>query len=219
MTFNTKLRAKNLGLRRGKIEFIVLHDTAGSGTSNDAKYLANDPEHRGISVDFCIDNEGTVWQLNPTLLNNYTFHAGRKTRFRGRVNRAVNQHSIGIEIAQKAKLDFYPLVQVRAVADVCRFLCETFALTRGDIITHKAIITDGSRSDPRGFPWDEFWAYFVGNADQNVTDEHTTHKIVKGDTLWSLAKRFNTTIEHLKDLNDMNSPKTTIRVGYLFRVQ
>lgn len=217
MVFNTSLKAKNLGTRTGKVEFIVLHDTAGSGTANDAKYLANDPEHRGISVDFCVDKQGIVWQLNPDLKRKCTFHAGRKTKFRGRLNGAVNQYSIGIEIAQLAKLKkvnghYYPEAQIRAVADVCMSICSGFNLTKKDITTHKAIITDGSRSDPREFPWAEFWSYFPSETITNTI-------VVKGDTLWSLAKHYSITIERLKALNGMNSPETTITVGQTLRVK
>ena len=232
MANNKTLTAKNLGKRKGKIEFIVLHDTAGSGTSNDAKYLANDPEHRGVSVDFCIDKTGTVWQLNPNISKMCTFHAGRNTSFRGRKNGSVNQHSVGIEIAQKANMKGlnppYPDVQVRAVARVCRELCEQYALTKLDITTHSKIITDGSRSDPRQFPWDSFWKYFNQSGELSSIAEDPivafkldkiTHTVVAGDTLYSLAKTYLTTVEKLKTLNKMNTASNVIKEGQVLIVK
>lgn len=217
--FNRSLTAKNLGVRVGTPQFIVLHDTAGSGTANDAKYLANDPERRGISVDFCIDKEGTIFQLNPNLATRCTHHAGRNTFFRQYANRNVNNHSIGIEIAQKANMvglnPPYPDVQVKAVAFVCRYLCETFKLAKTDITTHAKIITDGSRSDPRKFPWDKFWTYFnePDDAEKEPFDTKMVHIVQAGDTLYALATKYTTTVERIKALNDMNDASNLIKVG------
>ena len=235
MTFapNTTLTAKNLGRRTGKVEFIVLHDTAGSGTENDAKYLANDPERRGISVDFCIDKSGTIWQLNPDLDHRCTFHAGRHTHYskNGVVyeNGGVNQHSVGIEIAQKADLSkagipLYPDAQLRAVAETCKFLCDKFGLTAKDITTHKAIITDGSRTDPRSFNWAAFWAFFgsnppADNIPQPSVTGALTIQVKPGDTLWSLSQRYGTPIEQLKGWNNMNAPESVLLAGQLLRVK
>lgn len=223
------LTAKNLNRRYGKIEFIVLHDTAGNGGVGDAKYLANDPENRGVSVDFCIVKDGTIYQLNPDLKTRCTSHAGRRTRYRNRVNGAVNTHSVGIEIAQKSvlpKTNAYPAVQVDAVAKTCAWLCMTLGLTKTDITTHKDIITDGSRSDPRAFPWSDFWVKFneyIGkwsiNESEAAVGLKTIHTVVVGDTLSGLARKYNTSIERLKALNGMNTPSTVIKVGQVLIVQ
>lgn len=222
MATNKTLSAKNRGVRTGKVEFIVLHDTAGSGTDGDPKYLANDPENRKISVDYCVTKDGTVWELNHDLSGHCTFHAGRHTSFRGRVNGAVNQHSVGIEISQKADMrglnPAYPEIQVVAVAFLCRDLCSRFNLTKEDITTHAHIITDGSRSDPRNFPWDAFWAYFAGVDAPAIPEvdgrpKVVYHTVVVGDTLSGLANTYKTTIEQLKARNGMNTPSNVIKVG------
>lgn len=217
MSYNLSYRAKNLNTRRGiKPSFIVLHDTAGSGELGDVKYLANDPEGHGVSVDFVVPKSGEVYQLNPDLKKYYTNHAGRSTRFNDFRNRDVNLHSVGIEIAQKARLDsivgeLYPDVQVRAVADLCSNLCTLFNLTRNDITTHANIITDGSRSDPRKFPWDNFWRYFTNH--NTGIDRSDIYTVAAGDTLWSIAVKFGITVEHLKASNNMNTPSNLIQVG------
>lgn len=220
MGYNKTKTCKNRGTRNGKVEFIVLHDTAGSGTPNDVTYLANDPEHRGVSVDYVVTKEGTAWELNHDQAGHCTYHAGRHTAFRGRVNGNVNQHSIGIEISQKADMKGlnppYPDPQVRMVAQVCRDLCTRFGLTKDDITTHQHIITDGSRSDPRNFPWPQFWAYFEGGEDAQPvthTDGNIYHTVAGGDTLWGLANKYHTTIEHVKALNQMNTTSNVITLG------
>lgn len=223
MNLDKTLSAKNRGLRRGAVEFIILHDTAGSGTKNDAIYLANDPEGRGISVDFCIVKDGTVYQLNQSLAHYCTYHAGRNTSFRDYRNGAVNRHSVGIEIAQKVNMKgldpAYPEVQVRAVAFICVELCKKFGLTKNDITTHKQIIRDGSRSDPRLFPWDQFWAFFAEYRGEQITPTGDSHTVIDGDTLWAIAVKYNTTVEALKGLNGMETASNLITPGQILKIR
>lgn len=221
MNANKTFKAKNTGKRAKPVQFIVLHDTAGNGGLGDVKYLANDPERRGVSVDFCIPKDGTIYQLNHDLRGRCTFHAGRRTRFRGHVNGGVNQSSIGIEIGQKANMQglnpAYPPDQIMAVAQVCSYLCKEFDLTKLDITTHAKIITDGSRSDPRNFPWDQFWIYFNAG-DAGIIGE-MYHTVVAGDTLYALAIKYTTTVERIKALNSMNDMSNLISVGQSLRVK
>jgi N-acetyl-anhydromuramyl-L-alanine amidase AmpD len=212
MNISREYTAKNLGNGTRTIVGIVLHDTAGSGKINDVKYLANPGDGRNVSVDFCVTRDGGVYQLSPDLKKHWCFHAGRATKFKDLRNSQVNRGTIGIEIVQKADLSLrplYPAVQVQAVAELCAYLCTTFKLKKEDITTHAKIITDRSRSDPRQFPFTDFFDYF--NPASNA--QPTTHTVVAGDTLYSLAKRNNTTIEAIKRLNGMNDPSNTITIG------
>ena len=231
MHINKTLKARNLATLRGprKIYGIVLHDTAGSGTHGDTKYLATDPERRGISVDFTVERDGTIYQLNPDPRTAYTSHAGRNTKFKNYVNGQVNRATIGIEICQKANLSLIPLwpdAQVKAVAELCAKLCIDYGIKKSDITTHQLIIRDGSRTDPRKWPFTLFWTYFNRSFAELVAqdDEMTVEEIVKmaskikhqvspGDTLYSLAKKYETTIEKIKALNNMNTASNAIYVG------
>ena len=199
---------------------IVLHDTAGAGTLNDVRFLASDND-RGVSVDFCVTRDGQIFQLSPDLRNRTMFHAGRKTRFRNLVNGAVNRGTIGIEIVQKADLSLspiYPDAQVRSVAELCAQLCNEFNLRRGDITTHALIIRDGSRSDPRQFPFTKFDVIF-NDALNGAGTNPILHTVVAGDTLFSLAQRFETTIEEIKRLNGINEASDLITVGQVLIVR
>jgi N-acetyl-anhydromuramyl-L-alanine amidase AmpD len=200
---------------------IVLHDTAGSGTMNDVRFLASDND-RGVSVDFCINRQGEIFQLSPDLQRTTMFHAGRSTKFRGLVNAAVNRGTIGIEIVQKADLSLsplYPEAQVRSVAELCAHLCGEFGLTRGDITTHARIITDASRSDPRQFPFTKFDDIFNNAQNGGGGGSPVTHTVVAGDTLFALARRFETTIEEIKRLNGINQASNVIRVGQVLIIK
>ena len=223
MKFNTTLSAKNLGSGSRTVLGIVLHDTAGNGGHGDTKYLATDPEKRGVSVDFCVERTGEVYKLNPDLNRYFTFHAGRKTKFKGYTNGAVNRVTVGIEMNQKARLGdwiqggqpIWPTEQIQAVASLCVWLCKQYKLTKSDIVTHSGIITDHSRSDPRSFPWAQFWDMFNNeiktgvpgekNPDVQLADKET-YTVQKGDTLYKIATQYKMPVEALKSLNVKKYP-------------
>lgn len=224
----------NLGVRPAKpgIRAIILHDTAGNGGHGDTKYLAQDPEKRGIGVDFTVERDGTVYQLNPVLSEFYTSHAGRNTALVvgsvGYKNKSVNLVTVGIEICQKADLSLIPMwpsQQVTAAAALCVDLCRRFGLTKADITTHRNIITDGSRSDPRKFPFTQFWETYnelaLSVSGQGIASDKRPplpshplkHTVVEGDTLYSLSRRYKTPVEHIKALNNRNEASNVINVG------
>lgn len=219
MEIKLDFTARNLGSGSRTVKGIVLHDTAGSGKINDVRYLANPGDGRVVSVDFCVTRDGNIYQLSPDLSKNWTFHAGRNTRFKGHINGAVNKHTIGIEIVQKADLSLsplYPEPQVKSVAELCAHLCEKFGLSKDDITTHAKIITDGSRSDPRRFPFDKFDDFFNT---ASVGQETVKHTVVAGDTLYSLSKHYKTTVEEIKRLNSINEASNLITVGQVLIVK
>ena len=192
---------------RTPVTGIVLHDTAGSGTHNDTLYLVNPSDGRKVCVDFTVERDGTIWKLNPDLNQFYTPHAGRATKFKGLTNNAVTRATIGIEIVQKANLSLlplYPSAQIKSVADLCAWLVGRYKLTTSDITTHRQVITDGSRADPRQFPfegeggfWQLYWeAQGLGDVHEVATEMpkipepgKQTYAVVKGDTLSSIAKK------------------------------
>jgi N-acetyl-anhydromuramyl-L-alanine amidase AmpD len=223
LTINATLRARHLGDRRDPICGIILHDTAGSGTHNDTVYLSNPSDGRVVSVDFTVERDGSLWQLNPDLSQFATFHAGRKTKFKGFLNRDVTLRTIGIEIVQKANLSLQPIYtqpQIVAVARLCAALCGEFRLSSGDITTHAAVITDGSRTDPRRFDFDAFWLAFRGAVGQGDAAEvahgmekiatpdnasEKTYSVKQGDTLTKIAKKFDVTVEAIQGRNNLKS--------------
>lgn len=211
-----------------------LHDTAGTGTHNDTLYLANPGDGRSVSVDFVVERNGTIYQLNPDLLKFYTFHAGRATKFRsasGRTyrNADVNRVLIGIELCQKAQMNLspaWPIEQVQAAAELCLFLCQTFGFGKEQITTHAQIIQDNSRTDPRGFPFAVFWYEFNRAANPIAMDPTSDpiagpvrHTVVAGDTLYRISKQYSTPIETIKALSGINDPSNTIRIGQILTVR
>lgn len=239
MQIKTDLHARNLGRRlvfngAPLVAGICLHDTAGSGTHNDTLYLANPGDGRKVSVDFTVERDGTVYQLNPDLVNLCTWHCGRATFWKsgGRAfrNKAVTQVMIGIEIvhaANPAKMSpIWPREQIEAVADLCVLLCGKFNLTKDQITTHAKIITDGSRSDPRDFPFSDFWFQFNRTANFPAIDpppgsvgSPIVYTVQAGDSLWKIAKRFSKTIEEIKSLNHIDQASNLIKPGQTLMIQ
>lgn len=238
---NKTLSSVNLGNRlvldgRPFVGGVCLHDTAGSGTHNDTLYLRHPGDGRKVSVDFTVERDGTIYQLNPDLTRRCTFHAGRATQWKaaGRIfrNKAVTQVLIGIELVQKHNLSLVPVwpdVQVEAVADLCVYLCEKFNLTKDQITTHKQIIRDGSRSDPRQFPFNKFWERFNASASTSITgvaegsgsslSGSVTYRVVSGDSLWKISNKFGVPIETIKSLNNIGVASNLIVPGQLLLIR
>lgn len=164
----TNLTGMN-AIRRGMaIRGIVLHDTAGSGRHNDTLYLAKPGDGRKVGVDYTIERDGNIYKLTPGATDTEFCmpHAGRNTAFAGQVNGRVNRVTIGIELVQHVGLalaPIWPTEQVHAAAKLCAWLVTQHNLVAADIVTHRQIVTDGSRSDPRQFPFSNslgFWHLF-----------------------------------------------------------
>jgi len=206
----TDLKARHIRLGRAKIAGVVLHDTAGSGTHNDTLYLANPGDGRRVSIDFTVERDGSIWKLNPDLAKFFCLHAGRATKFKGLLNSQVTRATIGIEICQEARLSLSPVytdAQVKSVGELCAWLTDKFRLTTSDITTHRNIITDGSRSDPRQFPFEGaggFWQYYweakgkgaeyeaseIIKKTPDISKQQRTHSVAAGDTVFGIAKRY-----------------------------
>lgn len=60
--------------------------------------------------------------------------------------------------------------------------------------------------------------FLYGNLNECVTGSTSTntYKVVKGDTLYSIARKFNTTVDELKALNNLTS--NTISIGQILKI-
>jgi len=61
--------------------------------------------------------------------------------------------------------------------------------------------------------------FLYGNLNECVTggnNNTSTYKVVKGDTLYSIARKFNTTVDELKSLNNLTN--NTISIGQILKI-
>ena len=48
------------------------------------------------------------------------------------------------------------------------------------------------------------------------SNQDSTHKVVKGDTLYSISKRYNTTIALIQDINNLEG--TELQIGQILQL-
>jgi N-acetyl-anhydromuramyl-L-alanine amidase AmpD len=146
--------AINRSRRHGKVKFIVLHDTCGT-YPGDLNWLSC--KQSGVSADFYVRRNGELWCLNPDLTNTKCWQAG-KSAYLGYSN--LNEYSVGIEMEHHNASDDWPQVQVDTTARLAAWLLQEFKLDLDaqPIVSHAQIaIPKGRKSDPRSFPWSDFY--------------------------------------------------------------
>ena len=119
----------------------------------------------------------------------------------------------------------WPDVQLKNAAELCVQLCNLFKLRKEQITTHSHIITDGTRTDPRNFPFDSFWFFFNRLANMPTVEkinpalgEPIIYEVRSGETLAKISKRFGRPIEALKALNVLTR-RPTVNAGQKLIIQ
>lgn len=57
----------------------------------------------------------------------------------------------------------------------------------------------------------------VGNSNTSEETDYITYKVVSGDTLYSIAKKYNTTVNEIKNLNNLTS--TNLNIGQILKIK
>jgi N-acetylmuramoyl-L-alanine amidase len=129
-----------------KPEVIVLHSTACAYRVA-VRWLC-DPASE-VSAHFVVGRDGRIMQLVP--LARTAWHAG-VSEWRGRPR--VNAFSIGIEMEHFDGRQDWPVVQLQAVAALCRVLMARYKIPMEHLVSHAEIARPhGRKVDPRAFPW------------------------------------------------------------------
>lgn len=131
-------------------QVIVLHATVG-GLASSLNWLTVNPKSV-VSVHRVIDKQGRIYKVASDL--QIANHVGGSTLW-GRIN--LNPIALGIEFVNRNDgKDPYPKAQVIAGAQQC---VEWFGVhSVMPILGHYQVDTQG-KSDPAGFPWQDFWTY------------------------------------------------------------
>ncbi len=129
---------------------IVLHSTAGSYPGDYNTLMGGGK----VSSHFYVRKSGYIVRMVPD--NNAAWHAGRSS-FKGISNGgSLNSESLGIEIESKNRgSGDYTKAQIEAVAEIVNTWQEKYNIS-DEYVTGHAGIT-GRKSDPKGFPWEDFW--------------------------------------------------------------
>lgn len=166
------------------------------------------------SAHYIIDLDGSVVQCIPN--NEIAYHTGSKTytsEAKTRLGSYPNEYLIGIETCHTDWQGHYTDKTYATMVKLTASLLKEYGLTSKDIWTHQEVV--GWKDCPRLFYKEpqryrkfksDVEAELKGNNDENtdkpiVDDTTTTYKIKSGDTLYSIAKLFNTTVERLRELN------------------
>jgi hypothetical protein len=218
-----------------EITHIVMHCTA---TPSSADIGAADV-HRwhlqrgwsGIGYHFVIRRNGKV-------------EPGRLIEKQGAHVRGFNAKSIGISLAGgvasdgKTPLDNFNDVQLVAARDLVLDLMATHQVPIDNLMGHNEVIAKITNGSPKACPvfsMDQFrtmvtdrrftgadseegenWGTEMADDDE-TSDGDRTHTVSPGDTLWSIANRYGTTIAEIRAANPSISGDT-IHPGDVIRI-
>lgn len=132
-----------------KVSCIVIHATATAKLASPLEWLTI-PESK-VSAHYLIDLDGTILQLVDE--NNIAWACG-ESEWRGQ--KGVNTFSISIELVNANDgIMPYPEPQIEACRHLVTAICKERNIKSVDVVGH-ADIAPGRKTDPLGFPWDDF---------------------------------------------------------------
>lgn len=135
--------------QKREISCIVIHATATAKLASPLEWLTI-PESK-VSAHYLIDLDGTVLQLVDE--NNIAWHSGESS-WKGKGK--VNEFSIGIELVNANDgIMAYPEDQIEACRALVAAICLERKIRSEDVVGHRDI-APGRKTDPVGFPWDDF---------------------------------------------------------------
>jgi len=124
---------------------------------------------------------------------------GRAEELRGIHAPAANANSIAIALAGNFELRPPTVIQLDALVWLIRELRSRY----GELTLVRHLDLQATSCPGRLFPWEQLQRRL----------QQRTHLVVRGDTLFSLARRYSVTVEQLREWN--NLPSGVIRVGQL----
>lgn len=140
---NTKSVTHNTSVRKGKIEWIVIHYTADSGATgeNEVAYFSNKAVKRA-SADFFINFDGAIYQYNNDVDKRYSWHCGGKKlkNSKGGTMHGIvtNANSVSIEMCTKQVGSSWIITNetYNATIWLARVLRYLFGIGKGHTVRH-----------------------------------------------------------------------------------
>ena len=141
INMNDVFRGYNVSNRGEKISYIVIHYLGATGTArNNIDYFSSG--HRGASADFFVGHSGEIWQYNPNIEGQFSWHCGggRQTMDGGTFfGICKNSNSIGIEMCcRDMGNDIWKFEKetVDACVELVKFLMEKYDIPAERVIRH-----------------------------------------------------------------------------------
>jgi N-acetylmuramoyl-L-alanine amidase len=137
--------------RSKPITCVVIHATATAAIESPRDWLSN-PASK-VSAHYLIGTDGAIYHMVHE--SDTAWHAG-ESEWRGEKN--VNDFGIGIELVNSndGKMA-YPEAQLISCAALVKDICSDYKIEFENVIGHLDI-APGRKTDPAGFPWDDFRA-------------------------------------------------------------
>jgi len=137
---NSGFKGYNVSKRNDPIMYIVIHYTGAEGTAkNNIDYFNGG--NRNASADFFISQTGEIWQYNPNIEKQYSWHCGGgRQSSRGGTFFGIckNANSIGIELCthkQNGEWIFYDAT-INSARILVKYLMETYNIKQKNVIRH-----------------------------------------------------------------------------------
>lgn len=196
----TNLQFRNALTKRSKTNKIVTHHAAAKNC--DAKTIHGwhlNNGWSGIGYHFVVRKDGTIERGRP--IDKVGAHCS-----------GHNSDTIGICFEGNFQEEKMSDVQLKAGQELIAYLLDLYKLKKSDVVGHRDLMATSCPG--KNFPF----ADMVNGADKvlntdsktttTTTSKSTTHTVKKGDTLYSLAKKYNTTVDKLAKLNNLKFPYT-----------
>lgn len=137
---NSGFKGYNVSKRNDPIMYIVVHYTGAEGTAkNNIDYFNGG--NRNASADFFVGQNGEIWQYNPNIKGQYSWHCGggRQSSKGGKFfGKCKNANSIGIELCthkQNGEWLFYDAT-INAARVLIKYLMVEYNIKQGNVIRH-----------------------------------------------------------------------------------
>ncbi len=182
-------------LNYGNIPMMIILHHSDSKTMNLLdihKCHKTEKKFSGIGYHFFITKEGII-------------HRGRPEKAIGAHCKGFNRDTIGICVQGDYMEENMPIKQKQAIMNLCKYLCDKYKIKM--IKGHKELRP--TLCPGLNYPLKQI-------KDTVLEDRKDTYTVRSGDTLYSISRKFNITIDELKGLNNLESslifPRQILRI-------
>ena len=175
MHSNPGFRGYNVSARTEAIKYIVIHYVGAESTAEaNVKYF--NAANRNASADFFVGHDGSIWQYNPNIKGQYSWHCGGSIESSHHPLHGIctNRNSIGIELCTKqvgGKWTFSKQT-VESAALLVKYLMKTYGVPASNVCRHYDVTGKACPRVPGwgavggSAEWDKFKASLTGSGAQ-----------------------------------------------------